>query len=286
MDKARIAFRFGHYGDCYHGSQVQPDVPTVQGEFMHIFKKKLKWTKERMPVPMASRTDSGVHVRQNGGFIDIDKNRWDAMGEIGFMKAVGHQIPDSITLIDAMQVDGEWSPRRALHRTYRYRLECMEGWVDPDPEEFEHLCSIFEGEHEWDNFCRRETNRSTTRVVESCRPWVNSGRIVGFEIVGEAFIWNQVRRIANAIFAVTTNYESIDKVIEARDNPHTEIDLGLAEPDWLILWAVSWEGIPELESVEPVIPKPDHSSSRWQELCRQQQKEILIRQFDLIQGQY
>ena len=164
MDKARIAFRFGHYGDCYHGSQVQPDVPTVQGEFMHIFKKKLKWTKERMPVPMASRTDSGVHVRQNGGFIDIDQNRWDAMGEIGFMKAVGHQIPDSITLIDAMQVDSEWSPRRALHRTYRYRLECMEGWVDPNPEDFEHLCSLFEGEHEWDNFCRRETNLSLIHI--------------------------------------------------------------------------------------------------------------------------
>ena len=72
MEKARIAFRFGHYGDCFHGSQVQPDVPTVQGTLMHIFKKKLKWTEERMPVAMASRTDAGVHVRLNGAYIDID----------------------------------------------------------------------------------------------------------------------------------------------------------------------------------------------------------------------
>ena len=286
MEKARIAFRYGHFGDCFHGSQVQPDLPTVQGTFMHIFKKKLKWTTERMPVTMASRTDSGVHVRLNGGFIDIDQSRWDAMGESGFIKAVGHRIPDSISLFDARQVANDWSPRRALYRTYRYRMECVDGWVEPDLDTFHNLCSIFVGEYNWANFCRREPDRSTTRVVESCRPWINSGRIVGFEIIGEAFVWNQVRRIANAMLAVITGDCDIDKVIEARDNPQTEIDLGLAAADWLILWSVSWEGIPNLESDEPIIPIPDHSSLRWQELCRQQQKEILVRQFDLIEGQY
>ncbi len=235
---------------------------------------------------MASRTDSGVHVRLNGGFIDIDQNRWDAMGEAGFVKAVGHQIPDSISLIDARQVADDWSPRRALYRTYRYRMECMEGWVEPELEEFKSLCSIFTGEHNWANFCRREPGRTTKRVVESCKPWINSGRIIGFEIIGEAFVWNQVRRIANAMLAVITSYRSIERVLEARDNPQTEIDLGLADPDWLILWSVSWDGIPDLVSEEPIIPKPDPSSSRWQELCRQQQKEILVRQFDIIEGQY
>ena len=101
MEKARIAFRFGHYGDTFHGSQVQPDVPTVQGTLMHIFKKKLKWTNERMPVALASRTDSGVHVRINGGFIDLDQDRWNAMKETGFVKAVGHQLPQSISIFDA-----------------------------------------------------------------------------------------------------------------------------------------------------------------------------------------
>jgi len=286
MKKARIAFRFGYFGDCFYGSQVQPDVPTVQGSFMHVFKKKLKWTNERMPVAMASRTDAGVHVRLNGGSIDIEQDRWNAMGETGFIKAVGHRIPDNISLFDARQVADDWSPRRALHRTYRYRMECMEGWKVPDLNSFQKLCSLFEGKHDWANFCRREPSRTTTRVVESCRPWMNSDRIIGFEIVGEAFVWNQVRRIANAMLGVITESHSIENVIEAVNNPQIEIDLGLAEPDWLILWSVSWEGVPELQSNEPVIPIPDHSSSRWQELCRQQQKEILVRQFDLIEGRY
>ena len=100
------------------------------------------------------------------------------------------------------------------------------------------------------------------------------------------FVWNQVRRIANAMLAVITGYRTIERVIEARDNPQTEIDLGLTDPDWLILWSVAWEGIPDIETPEPTIAVPDHSSSRWQDLCRQQQKEILIRQFDFIQGRY
>ena len=286
MSKARIAFRFGHYGDTFHGSQVQPDVPTVQGAFMHVFKKKLKWTNERMPVAMASRTDAGVHVRLNGGFIDIDEKQWDPMGAAGFIKAVGHQLPDSIALFDAFRVADDWSPRRALRRTYRYRMECMEGWSEPDHTQFTEWCSLFTGEHDWANFARREPGRTTRRVVESCSPWISDGRIVGFEIVGEAFVWNQVRRIANALLALVTGYRSVERVIEARDTPEVEIDLGLAEPDWLILWSVEWEGIPEIKTPEISVPLPEQESRRWQDICRAQQKEILIREFDLIEGEY
>ena len=40
-----------------------------------------------------------------------------------------------------------------------------------------------------------------------------------------------------------TGYRTVQRVIEARDTPEIEIDLGLADPDWLILWSVSWDGI-------------------------------------------
>ena len=95
-----------------------------------------------------------------------------------------------------------------------------------------------------------------------------------------------MRRIANAIHSVITGNQSIDRLIEARDNPDIEIDLGLAEADWLILWAVSWDDIPNLQTVDHPISAPDRASLRWRELCRLQQKEILIRQFDIMQGQY
>tara|TARA_B100001248_G_scaffold154030_1_gene115902 strand:- start:179 stop:445 length:267 start_codon:yes stop_codon:yes gene_type:complete len=88
------------------------------------------------------------------------------------------------------------------------------------------------------------------------------------------------------MLAVVTGYETVERVIEARDTPEVEIDLGLADPDWLILWSVSWDGIPDIKTDEPRVPKPDPTSKRWQEICRQQQKDILIRQFDLIQGKY
>ena len=38
----RLAFRIGYLGDAYHGSQIQPDVKTVQGELIRVF-RSLKW---------------------------------------------------------------------------------------------------------------------------------------------------------------------------------------------------------------------------------------------------
>ena len=36
---ARIFFRFGHIGEGFHGSQMQPGLRTAQGELLDIFYK-------------------------------------------------------------------------------------------------------------------------------------------------------------------------------------------------------------------------------------------------------
>ena len=43
--ETRLHFRIGYLGDAFHGSQIQPDVRTVQGELIRVF-KKLGWLSE------------------------------------------------------------------------------------------------------------------------------------------------------------------------------------------------------------------------------------------------
>ena len=69
----RLGFRIGYLGDGYHGSQVQPDVKTVQGELIRVF-RSLKWLESPLNehnLVLSSRTDAGVHVRLNGGTVPV-----------------------------------------------------------------------------------------------------------------------------------------------------------------------------------------------------------------------
>ena len=75
-EKVRLFFRLGYLGDGFHGSQIQPDVRTVQGELVRAF-RSLKWLrgpKEEQLLVLSSRTDAGVHVRVNGGIVEIERS--------------------------------------------------------------------------------------------------------------------------------------------------------------------------------------------------------------------
>ena len=42
--------------------------------------------------------------------------------------------------------------------------------------------------------------KNPIRPILNAKPWMDGDRLVGFEVKGEAFLWNQVRRMANALF--------------------------------------------------------------------------------------
>ena len=69
-ERVRLAFTIGYIGRHYHGSQIQPDVTTVQGELIRVF-RKLKWLDDNSGhnLVLSSRTDAGVNVRRNGGVV-------------------------------------------------------------------------------------------------------------------------------------------------------------------------------------------------------------------------
>ena len=131
--ETRLHFRIGYLGDAFHGSQIQPDVRTVQGELIHAF-EKLGWISkdaEEHNLVLSSRTDAGVHVRLNGGTVRVAQSLWNSITPRKFVRAVDDLLPDEITFLDVREVPMDWNPRLAKHRIYRYRLEGIEFWNDP-----------------------------------------------------------------------------------------------------------------------------------------------------------
>ncbi|MGB1365160.1 MAG: hypothetical protein ACPH54_01735 [Candidatus Poseidoniaceae archaeon] len=284
--ETRLHFRIGYLGDAFHGSQIQPDVRTVQGELIHAF-QKLGWiskSEDEHNLVLSSRTDAGVHVRLNGGTVRIAKSLWDSITPRKFVRAVDDLLPDEISFLDVREVDMDWNPRVALHRIYRYRLEGIEFWKDPG-EVFMEWLKLFEGTYDARNFARLEPGKNPIRTILSCTPWVVDGRTIGFEIIGEAFLWNQVRRTAMALHLLSLGEITSKDVQQAIDRPDIEVDFGVAPPDWLILWGVEWEDspIPESEALNckfSPAPIPSREAERtmrkrWRQAARMEMKGLL-----------
>ena len=282
-------FRIGYLGDAFHGSQIQPDVRTVQGELIRVF-RSLKWLtgpKEDQLLVLSSRTDAGVHVRINGGIVDLDRALWEALSPRKMIRAVDDRLDSNIAFLTVEEVEATFNPRMALHRTYRYRLEAMEFWVEPEHEAFRRWLGLFVGTYDARNFARLEEGKNPIRTVLETKPWMDGGRLIGFEVTGEAFLWNQVRRMANALFRLAVGELDENEIREAIEQPMVPVDFGVAPPEWLVLWGVAWERAPlPDESHSTVFSAPPTGrtaertrNGRWRQAAQHELKSMLYNEW-------
>ena len=89
----------------------------------------------------------------------------------------------------------------------------------------------------------------------------DAGRVVGFTVVADSFLWNQIRRMASALHKFVKKDIRLDDITLALDNPNEPFDLGLAPANGLILWSL---GHPEfshkfenLEIIEGISMPPE-----------------------------
>ena len=192
-----VAIRFGYPANGYHGVQIQPDVRTVQAELERALRRR-SWLGRNEHIALSSRTDAGVRVVMNGARLRLAEDIWATVGPNRMRHALQEGTPADLHVHDLMLAPEGWRPRYASHRTYRYRMEMLEHWtsIPLQDQTFERILMMFEGRHDFTNFARLEEGNDPIRRVLHCRPWVANGRIVGFEIRGEAFLWNMIRRIA------------------------------------------------------------------------------------------
>ncbi len=159
----------------------------------------------------AGRTDAGVHARGQVAAFETES----ALSPIQFEKALNFYLDDDIAIRDACQTEVDFDPRRdAKSREYRYTIlnsparsplnnnysYHVTGKLNID--KMNEAAKLLQGEHDFVPFTNQEgSTKNTIRNVYSTKIQ-KEGEFVWFEIVANAFLPQQVRRIAASLIKV------------------------------------------------------------------------------------
>jgi len=131
-------------GTSFHGWQVQPERPTVQGTLAAALEKM---TGERVLPQGSGRTDAGVHALGQVVSFALEAE----IPAENLLRALNRCLPQSIRVVKVEEVAREFHARHsAVRKSYEYRIfeRKMEGAVE------ESICPPFLAPYVWD--CRWE----------------------------------------------------------------------------------------------------------------------------------
>ncbi|HWD98141.1 MAG TPA: tRNA pseudouridine(38-40) synthase TruA [Bryobacteraceae bacterium] len=204
----RIRITVAYDGTDFHGWQVQPGLPTIQGALEEIVSAL-----DDVPVHVAGsgRTDAGVHaLAQIAAFtirnpIPVDNLR----------RAVNRLLPPAIRVLDAAETAPDFHPRfDAVDKTYRYSISRHEicnpfewRYVYHHPFPLDEPAMIeaarrFEGEHDFKAFAAADDRDaqvlSKVRTIFESRLEQLPGRLV-YQVRGSGFLKHMVRNMVGAL---------------------------------------------------------------------------------------
>lgn len=200
----RIRITVAYDGTDFHGWQVQPDLPTIQGCLEAVLE-----TIEKGPVAVwgSGRTDAGVHARAQVAAFDLT----NPIPCANLRKAMNRLLPHAIRVLEAAETRPDFHPRYdAVAKVYEYRIARGEV-CSPFERRFVHhhpypldeprmqaLAPLVVGEHDFSAFAaaddRDELGLSKVRTVFSSR-WERAGEHLIYRVRGSGFLKHMVRNL-------------------------------------------------------------------------------------------
>lgn len=230
----RILLTISYDGTNYHGFQLQPGLPTIEGELNHSL-TILLGTDTR--VKGASRTDAGVHASGNVAVFDSSAS----IPAAGYPFALLKFLPDDIRVLSAQEVSSDFDPRKSDSiKTYEYtyscgpienplsrRFTCFSKFV-PAVSPMEKGAAYLIGEHDFTSFANPSSQiikngQSAVRNIYSIDIKMmqgGAGKLVKIVIRANGFLYNMVRIIAGTLMNVGRGLWTPEKVLDilrARD---------------------------------------------------------------------
>lgn len=204
----RIRIDVAYDGGGFHGWQVQPGLPTIQGKLEEVLSEI-----EEKPVQVAGsgRTDAGVHALAQVAAFSLE----NPIPVLNLRRAINRLLPPSIRVLSAEQTHPEFHPRfDARAKTYEYRIArqevcspfdwpyCYHHPFILDEEKMARLAAAFAGEHDFTAFAAADDKdaegRSKVRTVFSSALVREGGRLL-YRVRGSGFLKHMVRNLVGTL---------------------------------------------------------------------------------------
>lgn len=222
----RIRVRVAYDGTAYCGWQVQPEVPTIEGELNQAISRL---TKEEIIVIGASRTDAGVHAKGNVAVFDTEST----IPADRFAYALNPLLPEDIVVVASDEVAADWHPRHCdTEKTYEYKIlnskfpdpmrrrDTYHVSFDLDLEKMREAAGYLKGEHDFKSFCNVHTQvEDTVRTIYDLEV-EKEEELITIRVRGNGFLYNMVRILAGTLIGVgrgAIDPKQIPAIIEAKD---------------------------------------------------------------------
>jgi tRNA pseudouridine38-40 synthase len=204
----RIKITLSYDGATFHGWQVQPGLPTIQGALEEIVSGI-----EGKPVHVAGsgRTDAGVHALAQVAAFTLE----NPIPPANLRRAMNRLLPPAVRILAVEEVPAGFHPRfDAKGKVYEYRIVRGEvcspfewPWVHHHPyplkeERMIELARTFQGEHDFTPFAASDERdlegHSKVRTIFSSELMAQPGRLI-YRVRGSGFLKHMVRNIVGTL---------------------------------------------------------------------------------------
>jgi tRNA pseudouridine38-40 synthase len=207
----RIKIQISYDGTDYHGWQVQPGLPTIQGILEQVFGEI---EGQAVQVAGSGRTDAGVHALAQVAALTMD----NPIPLENLRRAANRLLPPDIRVTHMDEAAMDFHPRfQAKAKTYEYRIFRGEicapferRYVYHHPyrlavDEMTRLAPLIEGEHDFTTFAaaddRDALGASKVRTI-FCSKLTEEGERLIYRVTGSGFLKHMVRNVVGVLLEV------------------------------------------------------------------------------------
>ena len=204
-----------YLGARYAGFQIQQNAKSIQGELERVLAILFRGAVE---LTGSSRTDAGVHARQNYFHFDSP-----ALLNPGLVYNINAMLPQDLAVISLKQVNARAHCRfDAIARSYQYRVytfkdpfEFETGYYFPYSLDFDRLqkaAGYFLGRHDFKTFSKRNTQVKTFLCNVQESEWQRAGNSYIYKVRSTRFLRGMVRGLVGTMLLIGRGKLELDQL--------------------------------------------------------------------------